>query len=211
MTAAATTIDVDPKHPITIGTTPIASLAIKKQSFADYIEASQRAQKSAGDNLTAAFRREWILTFVEPRDRDGKSVPFGVKDILDFPATYPLRFLRAQGRDSSPAGEIVRDGDGLSEPLIYRLGTPLSIAGSNGESQVTELEFLIRSYGDIEPVMDEAYDLARTLALVRTCATPLGMDATLLRLPDFAMKQITISDGITISEKVAPRFFELPN
>ena len=204
-------IPIDPKRPVTIGKTPIASFSIKPQTLLGYIDVVNTARKNP-DDLSLSIWREWMMRNVVPLDEAGAPVPFSLTDALQFPACYAVKFRKLQADDGGVPGRIARDGDGLNEPCTYELGTPLSL-GSNAATKedagsVIEIEFLIRTIGDIEPVLIANGSFEQADALIRNCGKPLcPVNMTLLRIPDVLMAAITLADGIEIVNKVLPRFF----
>jgi hypothetical protein len=100
-------------------------------------------------------------------------------------------------------GKITREGDGISTSIIYELGTPIPVVGKDS---ITELEFLAKTYGDVEDVMSANDSITQTALLIATIAKPPGM----LQLPSWAVSAITIGDGITIAKLVTPHFLGQP-
>lgn len=99
---------------------------------------------------------------------------------------------------------ILTDGDGLTEPVLIRLGTPVMGTTGTDEKGISELEFIAKTYGDIEHVLAGTNDMDRTVALIRHVAKPAGM----LALPSWAVDAIDIRDGFFIQNEILPRFLE---
>ena len=104
-----------------------------------------------------------------------------------------------------PAGKIIRDGDGVDKAIIYELGTPIKV---QGKDPITELEFCASTYGDVEDVLTADLAVQQTALLLSTVAKPLG--TSLSRLPSWAIDNITVADGVSISRDVLPRFLGSP-
>jgi hypothetical protein len=113
---------------------------------------------------------------------------------------------RLDAADGLP-GKIVRKGDGISEAIVYELGTPIS--GGQGRPPIKELEFLATTYGDVEDIMAAGTGLQQALLLVTSIAKPLGTN--LQSLPSWAVGQISATDGLTISNDVLPFFLGSPD
>jgi hypothetical protein len=77
---------------------------------------------------------------------------------------------------------------------------------SSPAGQITELTFIAECLGDVLPVVSANYEMEQVIALVEKLAQPIGTDVTLLRLPSWAMEQLTWEDGNAISKAVLPSF-----
>jgi hypothetical protein len=86
----------------------------------------------------------------------------------------------------------------------FQLGKPIPTDKGN----ITELEFQASTLGDIEEVLYRSNGNAQALALIRSVASPLGQETTLMSMPDWAVDAISIADGVTIREQVLPRFLD---
>jgi hypothetical protein len=134
-------------------------------------------------------------------------VPVTPDELLRMPIPVARVLIDKLDEADAPAGKIVRKGDGISEAIVYALGTPLS--GGQGRPQIKELEFLAQTYGDVEDIMAGSTGLQQALLLVTTIAKPLG--SNLQQLPSWAVSQITASDGLAISNDVLPFFLGSPD
>lgn len=147
---------------------------------------------------------------------DGKQVPLDAATlhVMPRPVAMPLvKFFDNEGEP--PANEtdeqkaariatgaaIISDGDGLTSPVLVKLGTP--IKGAEGK-EIKELEFLAKTYGDVEKVLAATNELTQTVELIRSVAKPVGM----LTLPSWGMNQFSIADGLFIQQNVLKRFLE---
>ena len=89
--------------------------------------------------------------------------------------------------------------------MLYRLGTAIQVAGAKA-GPIAEFEFSARTYRDIEDVRAASDNqIAQAVALIRQVARPTEIDS-LQFLPDWALRQITVGDGVTIAKQILPRF-----
>lgn len=129
------------------------------------------------------------------------------EELVRMPIVTARTLIDKLDANDGPSGKIVRKGDGISEAIVYELGTPIS--GGQGRPQIKELEFLATTYGDVEDIMAAGTGLQQALMLCTTLAKPLG--TTLSQLPSWAVNQISASDGLTISSDVLPFFTGSPD
>lgn len=147
---------------------------------------------------------------------DGKQVPLDAATLhsMPRPVARPLiKFFDSEG--DAPADEteedkaarlatgaqILSDGDGLTAPVLVKLGKPIKGAG---DKEISELEFLAKTYGDVELVLAATNELNQTIELIRSVAKPVGM----LTLPTWALPQVAVADGLFIQKNVLNRFLE---
>lgn len=129
-------------------------------------------------------------------------------DITQLPIVYASKLNNLITNDDDKPGEVVGKGDGISSPILYRLGTPIKAQTGGESAAITELEFMASTYGDVEEVIAENDTLGQTVALIRSVAKPLGVNDTLQRLPEWALDRFTLADAFKITEEVLPRFLE---
>jgi hypothetical protein len=134
-------------------------------------------------------------------------VPVSVNDLLRMPIPVARQIIDKLDSADGPMGKIIRKGDGISEAIVFELGTP--IPGGQGKSMIKELEFLAATYGDVEDIMAAGTGLQQALLLVQTIAKPLG--SNLQTLPTWAISQISANDGLAISNEVLPFFLGSPD
>jgi hypothetical protein len=134
-------------------------------------------------------------------------VPVPVNDLLRMPIPVARQIIDKLDSADGPMGKIIRKGDGISEAIVFELGTP--IPGGQGKSMIKELEFLAATYGDVEDIMAAGTGLQQALLLVQTIAKPLG--SNLQTLPTWAISQISANDGLAISNEVLPFFLGSPD
>jgi len=134
-------------------------------------------------------------------------VPVPSSDLLRMPIPVARKIIDKLDKGDGPTGKIIRKGDGISEAIVYELGTP--IPGGQGKSMIKELEFLATTYGDVEDIMAAGTGLQQALLLVQSIAKPLG--SNLQTLPSWAVNQISANDGLAISNEVLPFFLGSPD
>ena len=190
--------------------------------------AAAQANYAAMQKAQRAKRRAAQIRAV---DAAGAEFPVGAAELLRLPRMLYVRLMRDIERVPVPPGppddlgaptelkgELVGVGDGIDKPITYKLTSPIKVQarsdapdGADGDMLITELEFIARTGLEIEDVLCENTEASQTLALIRNCAKPLvaGADDNLglMRLPDWAVEQITLADGVWILELVAPSFF----
>lgn len=132
--------------------------------------------------------------------------PVSSNDLLRMPIPVARKIIDKLDKADGPAGKIIRKGDGISEAIVYELGTP--IPGGQGKAMIKELEFLASTYGEVEDIMAAGTGLQQALLLVSTVAKPLG--SNMQQLPSWAVAQISASDGLAVSNDVLPFFLGSP-
>ncbi|KRR21361.1 hypothetical protein CQ14_06845 [Bradyrhizobium lablabi] len=174
------------------------------QGFVDcIIEAQAMKQPTSFD---ARMRRVRMIRQVAYHI-NGTVVPMSMEDVLKLPIPDTRKISAKLDDNEGKAGKIIRDGDGIDQAITYELGTPIPVGA--GKEPIRELEFHASTYGDIEDVMAADNPMAQTAKLIETVAKPLG--STLMQLPSWAINQISVADGITISKDILPRFLGSPD
>lgn len=102
-------------------------------------------------------------------------------------------------------GKLLNEGDGVTKPVLYKLGTPITMKKSGETITIAEIEFKAGNYAEMEDVLACDHNIEKAMALLSTVATPVGVD-NLPRLPMWAVDRITLADGLTIMDTVANRF-----
>jgi hypothetical protein len=181
----------------------ITAVEVNYLRMARFTTLAEEVSNRIAPNQTfeAAFRsarmKEQTTLISDKKERITPDLP----TIIGLPIPVAKLIIKDLDENEDAAGEIIADGDGISTPILYKLGTPVAV--DNG-APIEELEFMAKVYGDIENVIGESSPFQRALALLRHVAKPAG----LLALPSWALDQITIADGKVIAEKIVPRFTE---
>lgn len=136
---------------------------------------------------------------------NGATVPVSMNDVLHLSIPSARLITSQLDQGEGKPGQIIRQGDGIDKAITYQLGTPIAL---QGKEPIRELEFLAKTYGDIEDVLSAPDQFQQTSMLIATVAKPLG--STLLTLPSWALGQITLADGFVIMRDVLPHFLGSP-
>jgi len=195
------------KGAVFVGETQIDHFTVEPLSFTGFAICVNKANEEVGpnENLTKYLQRERILRQVKAHKKDGTVVPMTAEHLLNMPLAYGKVFTSQLLKDTSPVGEILESGDGISAPLLYRLGTPIKTG--TDDKEITELEFQAKTFGDIEDILAAENHVEKTLKMIELLGRPVG-DFDLLTLPSWALDQITIVDGSNLMNRVLPSFFE---
>jgi hypothetical protein len=181
----------------------VARIEVAHIGFAKFsalgMEALSRQVK--GQKFETTFRNIRIIEQVTLYGDDNTSARLTPETLHKLPRPVAMQIIESLGADDGKAGKIISQGDGINTPILYELGTP--VIGADGK-EITELEFIAKTYGDIENVLSETQPLDQALALVTWNAKPPEM----LQLPSWAVDQITLADGITIATEILPAFVE---
>lgn len=189
----------------TVGEHAVVTANIKPMPFVAFVGLMTEARTMPGASLETSIRRLRLIRQVDYIDAAGKAVPMDVTSLMKLPIS-PARKINAElDKLNGPAGKIVRDGDGISTIIGYELGTPITVAGTD-KTSITELEFLAQTYGDVESMLNADDAFSQTAALLETVAKPVHK--TMTSMPSWAINMISISDGVTLAQKVLPRFLE---
>jgi hypothetical protein len=174
------------------------------QQFSDYIGEAQgmRAPKTFEARLRRLRLTKQVQYFV-----NGTAVPVGTDDVTKLRIVDARALVSKLDEGEGPPGKIIRDGDGIDKSIVYELGTPIPVGP--GKPPIKELEFSAQTYGDIEDIMSAPDSIQQTAMLIATIAKPVGH--SLQALPSWALGQIKIADGVTISRLVTPHFLGSPD
>lgn len=171
-----------------------------KQLAAILTEARARGKDARG--IRKIITNLQMKNYVALVDTDDKEHKITDEMMLVLPAKVGKAIYNGMTFDSTKQGTIVKEGDGITDSVIYKLGTPLE----TGTDSIKELEFHAKLYSSIEDVLAEDSQHEQTLALLEHTASPIG--TTLLALPSWAVDQLTVADGMFIMQKILPGFLE---
>jgi len=198
------------KIPITfeLGDRMIDSALIKNCSFAALTKIVNEAREmTTPSSWEGKLRRARLLRQVE-YSAGGTVVPLSMPDVLRMPIKASREILDRIDKFDGQVGKVVRKGDGIDKAIIYELGTPLP--GGQGKQPIRELEFIAKTYGEVEDVLAANDPLLAVTYLVAQVAKPLGPDITLTSLPSWALERLSAADGLAISQEVLPHFLGSP-
>ena len=190
-----------------IGGDVVDEVEVNPITFTKFGEAWNRVQVRATKNVNLAslLQRERIRIQGVFKSK-GKSLVADDAAISQFPIPIARAIISALDEGQGESGEVINDGDGVSKPLLYRLGTPIPLAGKDAQA-ITELEFSAQTYGQIEDVLAADNDVSRAIALIKSVASA-PEHASLQSLPSWAVEKLSMADGTAIMRKVLPGFTE---
>jgi hypothetical protein len=193
------------KTPFQIGDDIFSSATILPLTFVKFVEVTRAAlaKKTAKDDFKVMLQRERIMHQVQFATGGDKKIKLDESGLTQIPYREARDIVRALDEDEVERGSIITEGDGIDKPILFKLGQ--AIKGTAGK-EIAELEFKAGGFSEMEAVLAAADDMEQTIALLSHVAKPIG--ASLLSLPSWALEQISLADGITIMNKVRPRFFE---
>jgi hypothetical protein len=203
--ASVTKLQTPDKIPINLilGDRIIDGAAVKPlsfQSFADIIsEAQGMTQPKTFEGRLKRLRMHRQVAYY----MGANQVQLTIQDILKLPIPDARAISsKFDAADEGKPGKVIREGDGISQAIVFELGTPIQTGA--GKQPIKELEFIAKTYGDIEDVLAAENSIQQAAQLIATIAKPLGTSLSLL--PSWACSAISVADGVTISQKVLPRF-----
>jgi hypothetical protein len=196
------------KIPITfdLGDRHIDGAVIKPLTFSTFAECIAEAQSMRGPKTFDARLRRLRMVKQVTYYTNGSVAVVGMEDILKMPIQAARTIAGKLDDDDEVAGKVITPGDGIDKAIVYELGKPIPMG--QGKPPIKELEFLAKTYGDIEDVMAATDAISQTAMLISTVAKPLG--TSLIQLPSWALTQITVADGVTISRDILPLFLGSP-
>ncbi|MGL5736568.1 MAG: hypothetical protein ACRCYS_17025 [Beijerinckiaceae bacterium] len=205
---AAWSLDIkDP--PWVVGEKKVAKVKLAPLNLVKFEEVIRNAElartRARSDNNRKYFTREKVKACLRAEDAQGNAIALTEQDVLAMPRRYAAEITEVAGLSLDPPGEVIGDGDGFKSPILYRLGTPLKLA----DGEISELEFTMKTYGDVEDILCSENMPQQVLAALKASAKPIGTGSasTLQVLPSWAVEQMTLADGLAIGDKVLPSFF----
>lgn len=194
------TIEID-TIPFMIGEAHISKIEIRPCTFVELVKMASSLPVSG---RAKALKRAQIKLQAKFLDASGKAIPIDDKGITQMPIKYGKLLSTMVEQDDAPRGKVIKKGDGITDPILFQLGTPLTTSGAS----ITELEFSAKTFGDVEDIVSLDGDLNQTLAMIETIGCPIGGDVTLLRLPSWALEAMRAPDGLALMQEVLPNFTE---
>lgn len=185
-----------------LGDKLIDSATVKPTSFAKFSQYIRQA-RDLKDNKTfeAKLKRVRLQQQVEYH-MNGTAVSVSMEDVLRMPIPAVREINKHLDDEEGLPGKIIREGDGVETAIAFELGRPIPLGP--GKEPIRELEFLARTYGDIEDVLAATDAIEQTEHLIKSVAKPVH--SSLTALPSWAIDQISTADGVTIAQKVLPIF-----
>lgn len=206
---AVVKLDVPERIPLrfVLGDRIIDSAMIKGLSFQGFVECVNEASRMTQPKTFEACLKRCRMLRQVVFYADNVPVQVSTEELLRLPLADARTLLAKLDNDDSPAGKILRKGDGIATSITYELGKPIPLG--QGKNPITELEFAAETYGDIEDVLAAPNRIQQALLLISTIAKPLN--TSLVQLPSWAVNQITLADGFFVSNEVVPLFLGSPD
>lgn len=203
------TIVVEKSTPIVLGDKRVTRVEVHPLNFVSFVKlAEDTALITGGDRkkFNVINRRARLKRQAIPYAGDTK-LAFDDLSIAQLPITVGMAINKALDDGSGEPGEVVNEkADGITSPILFKLGTPIKFKNADGEGHFAEIEFLAKTFGDIEEIVSETSDPQQILAALRTIGKPVGVSDGLQAMPSWAIDEITVADGFAMAEKVLPRF-----
>lgn len=159
-------------------------------------------------NRLKILQRKRLLEQVTAYDASDKPVKLDDLKITQLPRNIGIRLVDASNMvlGTSGAPEILsgEDADGVTSPILMKLSQPLKTS----TDEITELEFMAKTFGDIEAAYAETHPMRQAVILIESIARPVLSSVKLQALPSWAVNQLSVVDGSFIAENVMPRFLE---
>lgn len=195
--------------PVQFGDNSITTIKVQPLTFATLTEMwAQVAAEIRGtkESSTKHLQRKRIAHQVHFMAGD-KRIIADAANISQLPIPVARAIIAALDIGEGKAGEIIGTGDGVQAPILYKLGNPIEAeAGGGKKSKIEELEFKATVFADIEDVLAVDGEVPQALELIKRIGKPV--DSSLMVLPSWAVERISVADGVTITQKVLPRFLE---
>lgn len=193
---------LEPKKMV-LNDVPVTKIEVRPGTFAGFVSAW--VENSGGKKASVAVNRARVVqqtTFYSGEDVI-KVDPF---DLSDIPVDVARLLFKEINRD--PEGTVAPEllsGDGVSTPMLVKLGVPITMSVDKKQVEVSELEFFAKTLQDIEEIVAAPDDMSAVLAMLESLANPVAIN-TLTRLPSWAVNQVSIPDGLFMLNKVLPAF-----
>ena len=184
----------------------IDGAVVKPVTFAAYMDFIAEAQNLTSPKTWEGKVRRVRMTKQVIYYMATAPVQISMTEVLRMPIQAARDISAKLDENEGKPGKIARPGDGIDKAIIYELGTP--IPTGQGKPPISELEFLAKTYGDVEDVLAAATTFHQGLQLITSVAKPLG--SSLSALPSWAVNQIMFADGFGIVREVLPHFLGSP-
>lgn len=188
---------------VRFGDTVIDEITVKSLTFMELVKIWKGLNPRAKNTVVELNRAR--MRYQTHFMASGERVMPEPEHLTALPAKIAKSILDVLDHDGGEPGQIAASGDGTTTPIVYRLGTPISMKQGKSTVKITELEFMASTYGELEDVMATQTEMEKAAALLQNIAVPLG-GGSLQRLPGWALDRITVADGVTVLDKVCPAF-----
>lgn len=211
------------------GGKPVAKVTVEWWNYSEFSAAIREANRQfrdedSGEDWAVFWQRYRVLHQMRAFDASGNPMKVDVSDLSLMPIRQGIALFRhIDTASTGKPGDLVRDkdgkptGDGIEIPLVFRLGRPLRarIKGNDvtKDVEVSELEFIAKTYGDIEAVCAAEGTADVVPAMVRIARGlvkdhPLGEPD--MEITTDMIRQLSYADGDAILRHVVPHFLAPP-
>lgn len=186
-------------EPFKVGEMEVTEVSIRKLNFLEFIGVAKGATNQK------QYTRQRIMAAVT---FNGEKVTSEQIPLLPIPVAKEIMNELNSGEGNGIPGVVLSgDADGIHEPVLYKLGTPLKMKNSKGEVLIEELEFQAKTFGDIEDIVATENGMQQTVELLKKLAVPVGVKGLTI-LPESVLSQLTVADGLKIATDISPNFIE---
>lgn len=182
----------------------ISHAEIGSITFKNFLSLSDRIASVESDAREAALTRLRMIEQVKLYTSDGGAIVLDDVKVLNLPIKVGLKLVRGLNASSVEPGKVINDGDGIEKPLLFKLGAPIKTK----EGVIEELEFMAKTFGDVEDIVSEPSAFKRGYMLIQKASKPIATGYKLLRTSEAIAEKIVFEDGLAISIEVAPLFFD---
>lgn len=194
---------------LTVQVDGIEYIEVRAIGFVKYAEISSTVRVVNEKDRLKMIQRKRLMEQCQAFDSEQKKIEFTELMLTQLPPKVGKRLLMlanvalgtAEGEPDILSSE---DADGVTSPILVKLSQPLKTS----KEEITELEFMAKTFGEIESACAEMNPLQQTLTLISSIARPVMSSTKLQALPSWAIDQISVIDGSFIAENVTPRFLE---
>lgn len=194
---------------ITVQVDGIEYIEVRAIGFVKYAEISSTLRVVNEKDRLKMIQRKRLMEQCQAFDIDKNKIEFTESMLTQLPPRIGKRLIDLANitlgtADGEPDILSNDEADGITAPILVKLSQPLKTS----KEEITELEFMAKTFGDIESACAEINPLQQTLTLISTVARPVMSSMKLQMLPSWAVDQISVIDGSFIAEHVTPRFLE---
>ena len=184
---------IEDLKPFMLGDLEVTSVEVKTINYLTFMQATQ------GAGTQKEYNRRRVLSSVT---FNGKEVTAEQYVLIPLPVAKAIFAVVNDGARNGPAGKVLTpDADGISTPILYKLGTPLKMK----DRQVEEIEIQGKTLGDVEDIVASENGMQQAVEILKRISTPVGVKGLTI-LPEALLIQLTVTDGLQIATEIAPRF-----
>lgn len=179
-------------EPFKVGDADVSEVEIIKLGFIAFAQAVQYAQD------TKTYQRARLKASVT---LNGKAITDEQITMLPVKVGKAIMAKLDDGAVDQGRGTVLTpEANGIDQPILFELANPIKLKSRSGVTEITELEFHARTFGDLEDVLAEASQMQQAVVALRKLAAPVGVSSPILS--EAMLQQISVLDGLTIASKV---------